>query len=165
MRLKFVAKRNERKRQREETSKGSDKKSSTKRLKTDEVTVDAKSAKTGTQDADGKSSVKEEVTSIDGVENAKPEDADGTQNMKQEAAANEVENVKPEDEMDDDEDPEEDPEEEDPEEPEENEEMMDAIPQPDLPNKARPASSFFVFQRNICIYACLLCVFPRYPCS
>jgi len=135
LRLKFVAKRNQRKRQREETSKGSDKKSSTKRLKTDEVSVEAKSAKTGTQDADGKSSVKEEVTSIDGVENAKPEDTDGTQNMKQEAAANEVENVKPEDEMDDDEDPEEDPEEEDPEEPEENEEMMDAIPQPDLPNK------------------------------
>ncbi|XP_058182729.1 protein SHORT ROOT IN SALT MEDIUM 1 isoform X1 [Rhododendron vialii] len=140
LRVKFVTKRNLRKRQREETSKGSDKKSSAKRLKTDKATVEVKSAKTETQDAanceDGKSSVKEEVTSVDGVENVKPEYADGAQNVKQEDA-NGVENAKPEDEMDDDdEDPEEeDPEEEDPEEPEENEEMLDAVPQSDLPNK------------------------------
>ncbi|KAI8538399.1 hypothetical protein RHMOL_Rhmol09G0099900 [Rhododendron molle] len=73
LRVKFVTKRNQRKRQREETSKGSDKKSSAKRLKTDKATLEVKSAKTETQDAanceDGKSSVKEEVISVDGVEN------------------------------------------------------------------------------------------------
>ncbi|KAG5531791.1 hypothetical protein RHGRI_026421 [Rhododendron griersonianum] len=164
LRVNFVTKRNQRKRQREETSKGSDKKSLAKRLKTDKATLEVKSAKTETQDAanceDGKSSVKEEVTSVDGVENVKPEYAYGAQNVKQEDA-NGVENAKPGDEMDDDgedpeeEDPEEeDPEEEDPEEPEENEEMLDAVPQSDLPNKARPASSFFIFRRNIFIYAC-----------
>lgn len=168
LRVKFVTKRNQRKRQREETSKGSDKKSLAKRLKTDKATLEVKSAKTETQDAanceDGKSSVKEEVTSVDGVENVKPEYAYGAQNVKQEDA-NGVENAKPGDEMDDDgedpeeEDPEEeDPEEEDPEEPEENEEMLDAVPQSDLPNKARPASSFFIFRRNIFIYACVLCL-------
>ncbi|GMP92431.1 hypothetical protein CsSME_00042660 [Camellia sinensis var. sinensis] len=80
LRIKYVMKRNQRKRQREENAKENDKKSSTKRVKTDEATVAAKTTKTEAQDApqhdDEKSVVKEENTSVDGVENVKEEDDD-----------------------------------------------------------------------------------------
>ncbi|KAL7180807.1 hypothetical protein ACSBR1_039797 [Camellia fascicularis] len=105
LRIKYVMKRNQRKRQREENAKENDEKSSTKRVKTDEATVEAKTTKTEAQDApqhdDEKSVVKEENTSVDGVEHVKEED--------------------------DDEDPEEDPEEDD--------DMPDANPQQDLWNE------------------------------
>ena len=121
LRIKFVTKRNQRKRQREISDKESEKTSSTKRVKTDEATVETKSIKTEKRDEaqkdDEKTIVKEENTSVD-----------------------QVANVKTEGETDEDEDPEEDPEEED-------EDMEDGSPQHDSANEARfhCSSSFYVF--------------------
>ncbi|GFS39130.1 ATP/GTP-binding protein family [Actinidia rufa] len=145
LRIKFLKNRNQRKRQREEISKGSDKKSSTKRAKIDGATVEAKSTKTETQDAahcDGKT-VKEEDTSVDGKSIVKENTSvDGKSSFKEEDTSGDgAENDKPEDEMVE-EDPEEDPEEA------EDEEMLDASHQHDLSNEARPAlsSPFLLFK-------------------
>lgn len=122
LRIKFVTKRNQRKRQREISEKESENTSSTKRAKTDEATVETKSIKTEKHDEaqkdDEKTIVKEENTSVD-----------------------EVANVKTEGETDEDEDPEEDPEEE------EDEDMEDGSPQHDSANEARfhCSSSFYVY--------------------
>ncbi|KAK3037780.1 hypothetical protein RJ639_030699 [Escallonia herrerae] len=111
LRIKFVAKRNQRKREREEASeKESEKISSTKRLKTDDINVEIKSEKTETQDE----AVEDDHETIVKEENA-PLDEDVK--------------VKPDDESGEDEDPEEDP--------EEDEEMPDVNPQHDLTNEAR----------------------------
>ncbi|KAK3000797.1 hypothetical protein RJ639_021728 [Escallonia herrerae] len=111
LRIKFVAKRNQRKREREEASeKESEKFSSTKRLKTDDINVEIKSKKTETQDE----AVQDDHETIVKEENA-PLDEDVK--------------VEPDDESGEDEDPEEDP--------EEDEEMPDANPQHDLTNEAR----------------------------
>lgn len=111
LRIKFVAKRNQKKRQREEASdkkeKEKTKKSSPKRQKTEDVNAESKSDKTETlqEVKDEKTVVKDEKMVVDDVENTKPED----------------ESEKEEDpDEDEDEDPEEDP--------EEDEEMEDASP-------------------------------------
>lgn len=116
LRLKFVMKRNQHKRKREEVSRECVKESSIKRLKTDEDNVGDKSIKTETDEVaradDGKSIVKGKVGN-----------STETGNVKQ---GDETENVKQEEETTDVDDPEEDP--------EEDEEMLDGNPQHDLAN-------------------------------
>ncbi|KAM3281407.1 protein SHORT ROOT IN SALT MEDIUM 1 [Capsicum chacoense] len=98
LRSKFLIKRNQQKRQREESSKKKGVEKSAKRTKTDERTEDAKSVKTesdGKHDQeDEKSPVKEEVTSLNNAEETMIPDEDANDDSEM------------------DEDPEEDPEEE-----------------------------------------------------
>lgn len=113
LRIKFVTKRNKRKRQREESSKESELVSPVKRVKNEEKpNVEVKSIKTEIEDESqpdpGKTAVKEGGTSVD-----------------------EAVKVKPENETDEDEDPEEDP--------EEDEEMPDRSPQHDSTNEEKDA--------------------------
>ncbi|KAI3812370.1 hypothetical protein L1987_17077 [Smallanthus sonchifolius] len=118
LRIKFVSKRNQKKRQREEVSDkkakektSSDKKSSPKRQKTDDVTVESTLVKTETLHESGpvdeKTDKDENMVIDDNVENMKAED----------------ESVKDED---SEEEPEEEPEEDSEEDPEEDENMADA---------------------------------------
>lgn len=134
-------KRNQRKRQWEETSeKGSDKRSSTKRQKIAEPSMGMKSTESEMLDAahpnDEKPATKGKSTSVDVVKLEKPKE-EGVESERLEDEGVEMEKL--DDETDYDEDPEEDPE----EEPMEDEEMQDANPQ----DEARfPLAFFFVIQ-------------------
>lgn len=125
LRVKFVTKRNQRKRQRDEIpEKERDKKSPVKRAKTSDLPVKEQDIKSETlnsaQPDDDKTKVKEEDKTVDHVDEVKM--VDETDVVKME---NEKDVVKMEDESDD-EDPEEDP--------EEDEEMEESGTQHDLPN-------------------------------
>ena len=130
-------KRNQRKRQWEETSeKGSDKRSSTKRQKIAEPSMGMKSTESEMLDAahpnDEKPATKGRSTSVDVVKLEKPKE-EGVESERLEDEGVEMEKL--DDETDYDEDPEEDPE----EEPMEDEEMQDANPQ----DEARFPLAFF----------------------
>lgn len=131
-------KRNQRKRQWEETSeKGSDKRSSTKRQKIAEPSMGMKSTESEMLDAahpnDEKLATKGKSTSVDVVKLEKPKE-EGVESERLEDEGVEMEKL--DDETDYDEDPEEDPE----EEPMEDEEMQDANPQ----DEARFPLAFFL---------------------
>ncbi|KAJ0737672.1 putative Cell cycle and apoptosis regulator protein [Helianthus annuus] len=122
LRIKFVAKTNEKKRQREEVSdkkeKEKAKKSSSKRQKTDDVTVESKTVETETLQED------EKDMDIDNLENTKKEESEKDEDSEEEPE----EDSEEEPEEDPEEDPEEESEEEPEEDPEEDEHMADASP-------------------------------------
>ncbi|XAR53200.1 hypothetical protein NMG60_11021653 [Bertholletia excelsa] len=145
LRIKFLMKRNQRKRQREEIPKKSEDNSSTKRVKAGEDTMEVMSAKNETQDAghqdDQKTIIKEEdkdtqdavhkhgqkiTVQDEGNENPDAVRQDDQNTIVKEDTSSGAENARPEDEIDD-EDPEEDP--------EEDEEMLEGSPQNDLLNE------------------------------
>nr|GEV78506.1 cell division cycle and apoptosis regulator protein 1-like isoform X1 [Tanacetum cinerariifolium] len=122
LRIQFVAKRNQKKRQLEESSGKEKVKPSAKRVKTDKAKV-FKSVTVETV---------EEAPAEDEKTKAKVENMD-TEN---------AENAKPEG-YDQDEDPEEDPDEDPEEDPEEDEDMVDASPNDNTENEEKAAFRFF----------------------
>ncbi|KAI3665840.1 hypothetical protein L6452_44475 [Arctium lappa] len=130
LRIKFVAKRNENKRRLEEISEKEKEKvkTSTKRVKTDNATVESKSVETEPL----VEALKKDEKTIAKVENML------TKN---------VENTKLEGE-----DPEEDPEENPEEDPEEDEDMTDASPKDDTENEAILQSSILFFLCTLPLY-------------
>lgn len=141
LRIKFVTKRNKRKRQRDVSAKKSELVSPEKRVKTDKPTVEVKVIKTESKDESVKAETKDKSQS-NLVESIKSEANNETQMdagkitvMKDgNSSINEATKVEPDDETDEDEDPEEDP--------EEDEEMPDQIPH-DCTNVVRMLTSTF----------------------
>ncbi|KAJ0719229.1 putative Cell cycle and apoptosis regulator protein [Helianthus annuus] len=112
LRIKYVAKRNQKKRQLEEASEKEKEKTLAKRAKTNDSKVESKSVSTETQEEQ-----KEDGKIIADVET-------------ETVVTEKVENVKSEGNEDMDEDPEEDPEEDSEEDPEEDEDMIDGTENP-----------------------------------